>query len=343
MYRKHWIILFIFLAAIIACKKEVIESSFRGFQKPANFPEPAYHFASNKVTKEGFELGRKLFYDRRLSADNSISCGNCHLQNAAFTHPGHSVSHGIHDLLGSRNTQPIMNLAWSNSFMWDGGVFDLDLQPIAPITNRVEMGETMINVISKLSNDPQYPVMFQKAFGTTEVNSSNMLKALSQFMVSCVSANAKYDSVMRHEGNVFTADETSGYHIYRQKCSSCHAEPLFTDNRFRNNGILPSGRNDSGRYLITLNASDKYKFKVPSLRNLSYTAPYMHDGRFFSIDAVLDHYSDHVQNTENLDPLLQQGGQLGISMTADEKAQLKIFLKTLDDRDFITNPLLSEQ
>ena len=133
MNKKHFIVIFFLLASIVACKKEVIEA-FAGFQQPANFPAPLYRFENNPVTKEGFELGRKLFYDPILSANNTISCGNCHVQTSAFTHHGHSVSHGIEDRLGTRNSPPIMNLAWSNSFMWDGGIGDLDLQPIAPIT-----------------------------------------------------------------------------------------------------------------------------------------------------------------------------------------------------------------
>jgi cytochrome c peroxidase len=343
MNRKYLVVITILLTGIIACKKGLIESSFAGFQQPSNFPAPAYHFASNEVTKAGFELGRKLFFDPLLSANNTISCGNCHIPTAAFSHNGHSVSHGIHDLLGKRNSPAIMNLAWSTSFMWDGGIFDLDLQPVAPITNHVELDETMENVLNKLRNDAKYPPMFGKAFGSAEISSSNFLKALSQFMLMCVSSNSKYDSVMRNQGKVFSPLEQQGYALVKQKCTSCHAEPLFTDNSFRNNGINPSILNDSGRYKVTLNPADKYKFKVPALRNLSYTAPYMHDGRFFTLEAVLDHYSDHVQPTENIDPLLQQGSVLGIPMNADEKLQVLAFLKTLDDKSFVTNPLLAEQ
>lgn len=342
MYRKHWFVIFLLLAGIVACKKEFIESSFTGFEKPSNFPEPAYHFNTNAVNKAGFELGRKIFFDPILSADNSISCGSCHIPTAAFSHNGHSVSHGIHNLLGTRNSPAIMNLAWSNSFMWDGGIFDLDLQPVAPITNPVEHNETMANVLQKLRNSSVYPPLFEKAFGTTDINNVNFSKALSQFMLMCVSSNSKYDSVMRAQGAAFTVEEQQGYELVKQKCTHCHSEPLFTDHSFRNNGILPSGINDSGRFKVTLNPLNKYTFKVPSLRNLSFTSPYMHDGRFFTLEAVLDHYTDHVQPIENLDPFFQQGSSLGIIITAPEKLQVLAFLKTLDDRIFVTNPLLSE-
>ena len=341
MNRRFYLIIFLFVTGIIACNKEEV-NNFLGFQKPANFPEPFYRFSSNTVTKDGFELGRKLFYERMLSADNTVSCGSCHIQTAAFTHHGHSVSHGIHDLLGTRNSPAIMNLAWNTSFMWDGGVGDLDLQPVAPITNVVEMDETVENVLEKLRNSSTYPAMFKKAFGTEEINSQRFLKALSQFMVMCVSSNSKYDSIMRQQGSSqFTAEEQRGYTLFKQNCNRCHQEPLFSDQRFRNNGIPVTTRNDKGRYFVTLNEADKYRFKVPSLRNLLYSPPYMHDGRFYTLEAVMDHYTNGVQQTQNIDPELAQNN--GIPLTVSEKQDIIAFLQTLNDRDFVTNPLLSEQ
>lgn len=334
------------VTSLAACRKEIIDNvvaPFLGFQRPANFPEPAYHFDTNPVTQAGFELGRKLFYEPRLSRNNTISCGSCHIQAAAFTHHGHDVSHGIDDRLGKRNSPPIMNLAWNTSFMWDGGIFDLDLQPIAPITAHEEMDESVENVLAKLRAHPDYPGLFQKAFGSTEITSARFLKALSQFMVMCISSNSKYDSVQRNEGAVFTALEAQGYQLFKQKCSGCHTEPLFTDHSFRNNGIGIGFNGDSGRYDITLAEADKYKFKVPSLRNLQYTAPYMHDGRYYTLDAVLDQYSGGVQHSATLDPLLQQNGTLGIPLSAEEKNALLAFLQTLNDKAFINNTMLSEQ
>lgn len=333
-----------FVAGIYACSKAVVEMPFEGFRQPANFPEPVYHFENNAITKEKFELGRKLFYETMLSANNTISCGSCHIQTSAFTHHGHGVSHGILDRVGTRNSPPIMNLAWSSSFMWDGGIADLDLQSIAPITNHVEMDETMANVLSKLRQSPVYPGLFKNAFGSSDISTSDFLKAISQFMLMCVSSNSRYDSVMRHEtGKNFTQGEQQGYALFLQKCSSCHQEPLFTDRSFRNNGISVSGVNDEGRYLVTQNDADRYRFKVPSLRNLAYTAPYMHDGRFLALDAVLDHYTSRVQATPNLDPLLQQNGRLGISLSAEEKNNLLQFLNTLNDPSFLSDKRFSEQ
>jgi cytochrome c peroxidase len=163
-------------------------------------------------------------------------------------------------------------------------------------------------------------------------------------MAMCVSSNSKYDSVMRQEaGKSFTADELAGKILVEQKCGICHTAPLFTDNSFRNNGIAPSSINDEGRYLITQLDADRYKFRVPSLRNLAYTGPYMHDGRLLTLDAVLDHYTSQVQNTPNLDPLLQQGAVLGIPLTAAERTKIKAFLNTLNDKSFLFDKRFSEQ
>lgn len=341
MKQKYSILLLFISLLTIACTKEITQV-FEGFKKPSNFPDPVYKFENNQVTKAGFELGRKLFFDPILSADNTISCGSCHIPTSAFTQHGHSVSHGINDLLGTRNSPPIMNLAWSNAFMWDGGIVDLDIQPIAPLTSHVEMGETMTNVLTKLKNNANYTSQFKAAFGSEEITNIKMLKALSQYMLMCVSAESKYDSVMRKQ-QVFTKEENEGYVIFQNKCNSCHQAPLFTDNRFRNNGLQPSQLNDPGRMLITLLNTDKYQFKVPSLRNLAYTAPYMHDGRFLNLDAVLAHYSQGVVSTENLDPLLVNGNKLGIELTENEKSKLLLFLNTLNDKKFITNQMLAEQ
>lgn len=336
MLRKQIIVITVIFAGIIACKKTVEADVFKGFKKQPYFPEPAYHFDTNPVTKAGFELGRKLFYETMLSADSTISCASCHIQTAAFTHHGHAQSHGIYDRLGTRNSPPIMNLAWSSTYMWDGGIADLDLQPVAPITNPVEMDATMDMVLKRLKAQPAYVSMFQQAF-STDVTTASFLKALSQFMVMCVSDNSKYDQVMRNETS-FTAQEKEGYNLFKQHCNSCHKEPLFTDFSFRNNGLSPSMINDKGRYLITLRQVDAYTFKVPTLRNLIYTAPYMHDGRFFELDAVLDHYTSGIAQIENLDPLLKNG----LLLSATDKASLLAFLKTLTDKTMLLNTQLSQ-
>lgn len=343
MSKLQWIFITAFIVLLFACSKSEEIMVFIGFTKPDHFPEVVYKMQNNPITKEGFELGRKLFYESRLSRNNTVSCGFCHLQTAAFTHHGHDVSHGIDDRLGSRNSPPIMNLAWNTTFMWDGGIFDLDLQPVAPITNVVEMDETVENVLNKLRNTTPYPAMFKKAFGTEEITTARMMKAMSQFMVMLVSDQSKYDSVIRKQGVSFSDEEQKGYALFQQQCSSCHKEPLFTDYSFRNNGIGVGPNNDEGRYPVTLNPADKYKFKVPSLRNLAYTAPYMHDGRLYTLSGVLNHYSGEVQDMETLDPLLKQNGVLGIPLSDEDKKYLLAFLNTLNDRNFITDKRFSEE
>jgi cytochrome c peroxidase len=344
-YFRYFLLLVVF---VYACKKgnDIQEQAavFLGFQVPNNFPRPVYNLANNPVTKEGFELGRMLFYEARLSRNNTISCGSCHIQSSAFTQHGHDVSHGIDDRLGTRNSPPIMNLAWNQAFMWGGGIYDLDLQPIAPITAHEEMDENLENVLNKLKTLDSYKSKFNAAFGSPEINTSRFMKALSQFMVMCISSNSKYDKVMRNESNVnFTAEEQAGYQLFKDKCGNCHTEPLFTDGKFRNNGLAPSAVNDLGLYTATLQENDKYKFKVPSLRNLKYTAPYMHDGRFLTLDAVFQHYRTEVQPMATLDPLLSKADNRGITLSNDDKSKLVAFLNTLNDEEFIHNKLLAEQ
>ena len=315
---------------------------FEGFLKPLNFPDPVYDIKNKPVTREGFELGRQLFYETALSRDNSISCGNCHVQSSGFTQHGHDLSHGIEDRLGNRNSPPIMNLAWSRFFMWDGGVFHLELFPLSPITNPVEMDEKMDNVLAKLRSRKEYRDKFRLAYGDEEISGKRVFNALTQFMLMCISSDSKYDSVMRKNGPMFTKIEETGYKVFLEKCSSCHQEPLFTDGTFRNNGLNNTYNPDRGRENVTLDSNDRFKFKVPSLRNNGYTAPYMHDGRFSTLEEVLNHYRSGVKNGPTLDPILREKGTYGIALTEEEKAALVAFLNTLNDKHFITRTDLSE-
>ncbi len=309
---------------------------------PSNFPAPVYDLGINPFTAKKFELGRKLFYDRILSQNNTISCGSCHQQFAAFVHAGHIVSHGIHDRLGKRNAPPVMNMLWSKDFFWDGGVHNLDLVPPNPIHNPVEMDEDLGNVLEKLRNSSVYPALFKDAYNTDEINSTRFLQAMSQFMVSLVSANSRYDKFVRREGGTLTTTELSGKSLFEQKCASCHASDLFTDRGFHNNGSQ-NIITDSGRYAITLNPEDIGKFKTPTLRNIEKTAPYMHGGKFQTLEEVLNHYANGISNSATLDAQLKQNGSVGIALSDDEKAKIISFLKTLTDDDFLHNRNFSEQ
>lgn len=322
--------------SLIACTKSETTPTIR-FEQPSNFPAPTYDLARNPITPEGFELGKALFADPLLSRDNTICCSECHSQSFAFTHHGHDLSHGIDGKVGIRNSLPIQNLAWQSEFFWDGGVGDLDFVPLAPIENPVEMDEKIGVILEKLRKTSYYPSQFKKAFGTEEINTQRFLKALSQYMLTLVSANSKYDQVMRKEnGAIFTADELAGKSLFEQKCASCHSGVLFTNQSYRNNGLRIQGPEDFGRGKITELETDKYKFKVPSLRNIEVSGPYMHDGRFYTLEAVLNHYTDDVQNTPNLDPSLKGG----VSLTDVQKRQVIAFLKTLTDKTFLADKRL---
>lgn len=314
------------------------------FKVPENFPSIAYNIEANPPTDIGFELGKKLFYDGKLSSNGFISCGFCHEQKFAFTHHGHQFSHGIDDLEGTRNTPAIQNMAFFNEFSWDGGATNLDLFPIKPITNEVEMGETVSNVVNKLKQDKEYQELFTKAFENGEVNNENFFKALAQFMVMMVSSNAKYDQYVRQEeGVTFTDEEELGLQIFKNKCASCHATDLFSDGSFRNNGLPPNPSiNDLGRMEVSGSEQDKYKFKVPSLRNVALTAPYMHDGRFGTLENVLEFYNSGMVTSETLDPSLTDNNTIGIALNENEKQALLSFLNTLTDEKFINDSRFAE-
>lgn len=340
--------LFSLLLIISSCKRDgdplqPKEEELFAFKYPESWGKPVYQFEGNELTKEGFALGKKLFFEKRLSIDNTVSCGSCHQPFAAFAHLGHDLSHGINNLLGTRNSPSLFNLNWHTSFFWDGGVNHIEVQPVSPITNPVEMGESLMNVIEKIKNDEQYKADFRKVYGDDSINSQRMLKLLAQFMGMLISDDAKYDKVMRGDiGISFTESENRGYTIFKTHCNTCHTEPLFSNFTFRNNGLEPNttteGKLELGRAVITLDSTDNFKFKVPSLRNLKYSKPYMHDGRILTLEAVLQHYEKGIYQTATLDPLLKDG----IKLTTQEKQDLLEFLNTLNDETFVKNPLFAE-
>jgi cytochrome c peroxidase len=310
------------------------------FYVPVNWPAPVYNFENNTLSNAGFELGRKLFFETRLSRDNSVSCGTCHQPFAAFSHLDHPISHGIENKLGTRNSPPLFNLNWHPSFFWDGGVNHIESQPINPILNPVEMDETVANVIEKLKADAVYRSMFKKAFGDETINSQRTFKALAQFMGMLISENSRYDKYVRGVvGGEMNASELAGLAVFRSKCATCHKEPLFSDFSMRNNGLPVTTVNDSGRAHITRELADLYKFKVPSLRNLKYTYPYMHDGRFGSLEAVLDYYTTTAHNSGVVDPAI---GSTGITLTTQNKTDLLNFLNTLNDEAFTKDKRFAE-
>ncbi|MDN5213147.1 cytochrome c peroxidase [Fulvivirgaceae bacterium BMA12] len=308
------------------------------FEKPAHFPDATYTFENNPITKEGFELGKKLFFDPILSRDKSVSCNNCHQQSRAFADsPLHPTSIGVDNRVGIRNAPPLANLAFMQEFFWDGGVTHLDFVPINAIESDVEMDETLVNVVKKLNEHDEYPLLFEKAFGVKEITSPFMLHAISQFTAMMVSAGSRYDKYVL-EGTALSNEEMAGMKLFEKKCATCHSGELFSDFSYRNNGLNDSF-GDLGRGRITEDEADHGKFRVPSLRNAELTAPYMHNARFLTLEEVLDHYDGGMVDSPTLDPLFKDGDQVvGISLTTEEKTSIIAFIKTLTDRDFIAEP-----
>lgn len=305
-------------------------------QVPHKWPKPKYDFKKNPITEEGFQLGRNLFYDPILSRDGTISCESCHSQSTGFTHVDHQLSHGIEGKVGTRNSMALINLAWKKDFMWDGGVNNLEMQPLNPITNPSEMGETLENVIAKLQRSEKYRTLFSKAFGDEKVTSQRLLKALAQFTVMLSSSNSKYDKVMRKE-TAFTSQEQHGYDLFKTNCASCHKEPLFSDDKFENNGLaIDETLNDFGRIKITNRTEDKLRFKIPTLRNSQFTFPYMHDGRFKTLTEVVKYYNS-LGHDKNLPKELAQP----MNLSDNDRVDLVAFLQTLTDKEFLSDKRFS--
>jgi cytochrome c peroxidase len=301
---------------------------------PSGFPQPTYSFAGNPFTEAGFLLGRKLFYERKLSSTGTVYCGSCHQPVAAFTTFEHDRSHGVNGNHTLRNAPGLFNLAWYPFFNQDGSANSLHAVYENHITHPKEMGESIANVLNKLKQDTAYKRMFREAFGTETITADRMYKALDQFVVNLVSANSKYDKVKQGQAS-FTAQEQDGYTVFRAKCATCHSEPLFTDFSFRNIGLeIDPALNDFGRMRVTGDPSDSLKFRVPSLRNLDFTSYYMHDGRVNLPRNVLKFYENGVNQSATLDRLLTNG----IQLTQTEEDNLIEFLRTLSDSAFLNNP-----
>jgi cytochrome c peroxidase len=307
---------------------------FHGFNPPKYFPIAVYDFDKNHLKKETVELGRLLFYDPVLSADSSISCASCHSPYNAFAHTDHALSHGINDEIGTRNAPALFNLAWYNKFMWDGAINHLDVQALAPITHVKEMNETLENIVSKLQKSPFYRTKFDANFKDGEISGERILKALSQFQLTLVSANSKYDRVKMGKEK-FSEQESNGYVLFQNKCATCHQEPLFSSHEFANNQLkIDENLRDNGLGKRTQKKADDFQFKIPSLRNLSYTYPYMHDGRFTKLNEVLKHYASNDESNPALDVRLKKA--IGTSLR--EQVDIISFLLTINDVEFVFNP-----
>jgi cytochrome c peroxidase len=324
---------------------------------PAGFPTPVIP-ADNLLTNEGVALGRRLFYEKALSSTGTMSCGSCHQQSKAFT-DGLPLAVGVDGVANPRGTMSLTNVLWSTQLTWDGAFTTLETQAQKPLENTIELHQLLATSVAKLQATSLYPPLFQAAFGTQTITTDLVLKALAQFERTLISGNSRYDKYMQTRTG-FSADELAGLQLYTThiapgsvrgaECFHCHSQPLMSSNyegRFFNNG-LDLTFTDPGRGGLTKLAVDQGKFIAPTLRNIALTAPYMHDGRFKTLEEVLDHYSDHVQMASpNLDNNLIQGLNnppfgTHMDLTATEKKQVIAFLKTLTDSAFITDERFSD-
>ncbi|WP_189663271.1 MULTISPECIES: cytochrome-c peroxidase [unclassified Polaribacter] len=304
--------------------------------------------ADNPLTEEGVALGKKLFFDKILSGDETQSCASCHNPKNAFT-DNQQFSNGIDGNSGNRNSMPLFNLAWNfdERFNWDGKDFSLEEQALEPVSNPAELHADWLDVTQKLQQHSQYPTLFLRAFGSSTIDSTLVTKAIAQFERTLISGNSKFDQYLNGEVSLSAAEE-NGFAIFMDEakgdCFHCHGSnnnPLWTDNQFHNNG-LDRTFTDLGLGAVTGDPADNGKFKSPSIRNLAFTAPYMHDGRFTTLEEVINHYSEGLQPSPTVDPLMKRVNKGGVNLTPKEKNDLKAFLLSLSDLDFKANTAFQE-
>jgi|TARA_Y100000385_G_C13109130_1_gene650995 cytochrome c peroxidase len=342
---------------MLSCKKDKVtyEATPYELEIPSHFPQMIIP-EDNPMTVEGVELGRKLFYETLLSGDNSISCAECHAPSSAYSDPN-QFSTGIDGIQGGRNSMALINLGWNQAFFWDGRAKTLEEQILIPVEDPIEMHETWTNAVSELSASIEYRNMFFKAFGDGGIDSTRVAKAIAQFLRTMISGSSKYDVMYKFENGLslnsteqgiyttVTPSEWAGYDLFKSlngaDCFHCHNGPLMQVHKFSNNG-LDATFSDLGRGGVTGNPNDNGKFKVPTLRNIAYSAPYMHDGRLATLDDVINHYSNFIQMSPTIDPLIEFAGQGGVQLDALEKDLLKQFLMTLSDENFVNNPDFQE-
>lgn len=307
----------------------------------AFFPRPALP-ADNPLTDQGVALGRRLFFDPQLSINNSQSCSSCHIPSAAFADNA-AVSVGAEGYKGTRNAMPLFNLAWKSSYFWDGRAATLRQQVLQPIQNSIEMHENLTKLTVKLNADKDYPALFASAFGHSDVTPDRIARSLEQFLLAQVSFDSKFDRVINGSAK-FTPEEQRGFELFHTEydplhgqfgadCFHCHGGPLFQSQAFANNG-LDTTFSDLGRFAVTGRAGDQGKFAVPSLRDVAVTAPYMHDGRFKTLEEAVAHYCTGMKRSATLDPNLAKHPDGGVPLSEADQMALVAFLRTLTDERF---------
>jgi len=367
MLKRKAVILSVFLAIIIlvGCRYDAQDT-----EEPSEVPFSATPYelvipplfppmdipADNPLTVEGIALGRYLFWEKKLSGDNTQSCGSCHVQANGFSDPN-QFSQGITGELGTRQAMALVNLGWAYNYFWDGRAQTLEDQVQQPVMNPIEMNEDWDVAVTELTADPIYPPMFKAAFGTPEVTRERAAKAMASFLRTVISADSKFDRE-RAGTYTFTPLEDAGFNLFLTEggwnnatgapwggadCFHCHghAGMQMGDYLMHNNGINSSFETDPGLASVTGNPLDSGRFKTPSLRNIAVTGPYMHDGRFQTLEQVVDHYNTGGHVSTTIDPFMEAAGG-GLYLDDVDKLALIAFLKCLTDESYLTNPAFSD-
>lgn len=356
LYSRYYAVLLLMVLLVLACGSDddapVETAEYDDTPYILAYGElPAPDLPSDNVlTEQKVLLGRMLFYETMLSKDGSQACASCHLQSDGFSDPDR-FSLGVEGLRGRRQAMPVFNLAWhTNAFFWDGRAELLRDQALKPIEDPLEMNETLENVIAKLSASKQYTDQFIRAFDSPEVTANKMALALEQFMISVVSVGSKYDRWLADEVEL-TESEERGRQLFITEynpffpemsgadCQHCHSGKNFENDLYMNNGLDEDADfTDMGREEVTQDPADRAKFKVPSLRNVSLTAPYMHDGRFQTLEEVIEHYNSGIHFSSTVDPTVENTRVTGLFLTEQDKQDLLNFLLTLTDEGLMSNP-----
>jgi cytochrome c peroxidase len=352
---KKWTIVLLGLGAMLylACKPDPVETPAVYDPTPVSinlrdFPDPEFP-ADNKPTVAGVQLGRMLFYEKLLSKDGSQACADCHHQANGFS-DSLQYSVGVSKMQGHRQAMAIINIGWHKSGMfWDGRVPSVRDQALKPIQDPLEMNETLNNAVAKIAAEKKYRDQFVRAFGTDVVTAERIGLAIEQFEFTMVSNNSKYDQFKRGTATL-TESETRGLNLFftefdpngvrkGAECFHCHNTFNFSNDDYMNNGLdADADQHDAGRMAVTGDMADKAKFKVPTLRNIAQTAPYMHDGRLKTLEEVVDHYNTGAKPSATIDFIMQYNLQPGgLHLSAQDKTDLIAFLKTLTDHEFLAN------
>jgi cytochrome c peroxidase len=357
-YRRYGIVLATGTAVIFLAAAFRPPHAARRNPTPYTLSYPAYFgnrintTDDNPLTNEGVSLGRHLFYEKRLSANNSISCGSCHQQAHAFT-DGRAFSPGFDGVFTKRSAMSLCNLLWVRHFFWDGRAASPEEQVVTPLTDAHEMGQSLDSSARKLRAIHSYAPLFTAAFGSDSITPDRIVRAIAQFERTLISAQSPYDRYIRGEYQPTVTEQRGLVLFYTNPdrnrgirgagCGNCHSGPKVFNETYHNNG-LDSIPTDPGRADVTGMDYDRGRFRVVTLRNIALTAPYMHDGRFATLQAVIDHYSDHILPSLTLSPSLKDTANrpVNVQLTPEEKADLLAFLRMLTDSSFITDPRFSD-